>query len=318
MKAMASNAVGRRHAQRRRVLRVEDGQAGTVEEPGHGRSRQEDLARRHHAEKSVPACAGCHGPTGAGIPSQYARLGGQHAEYVSAELMLFRSGKRANSAADDAVIAARLSDAEIAAVSDYAEGLNAGEVRLRAGGPSPTPGRRAPARRPVRMNRCQPRAHSRARAGGAAAMICRCRSSAATPPEPSTACIAATRAGPSSCPTTTPTCAPSSALAAPVPASEGFASLDADFIRVIEDVIDTLISKNVINITDLPGRGADQAVRPQGLSRAGQQGCAEAVRGRRRALRRGVVGRDGSSDFAQDDDVVAPASTASSTLAQAG
>ena len=32
----------------------------------------------------------------------------------------------------------------------------------------------------------------------------------------------------------------------------GFASLDADFIRVIEDVIDTLISKNVINITDLP------------------------------------------------------------------
>ena len=43
-------------------------------------------------------------------------------------------------------------------------------------------------------------------------------------------------------------------LGAPAPASsaEGFASLDADFIRVIEDVIDTLISKNVINITDLP------------------------------------------------------------------
>ncbi len=35
-------------------------------------------------------------------------------------------------------------------------------------------------------------------------------------------------------------------------AGSGFASLDADFIRVIEDVIDTLISKNVINITDLP------------------------------------------------------------------
>ena len=40
---------------------------------------------------------------------------------------------------------------------------------------------------------------------------------------------------------------------APAAAStEVFASLDADFIRVIEDVIDTLISKNVINITDLP------------------------------------------------------------------
>jgi cbb3-type cytochrome c oxidase subunit III len=78
------------------------------------------------AEKSVPACAGCHGPTGAGIPSQYARLGGQHAEYVGAELTLFRSGKRANSP-QMATIAARLSDAEIAAVSDYVEGLNAGK-----------------------------------------------------------------------------------------------------------------------------------------------------------------------------------------------
>jgi len=45
-------------------------------------------------------------------------------------------------------------------------------------------------------------------------------------------------------------------LAAPPGAAgdhgERFAELDADFVRVIEDVIDTLISKNVINITDLP------------------------------------------------------------------
>jgi cbb3-type cytochrome c oxidase subunit III len=76
------------------------------------------------AEKQVPACAGCHGPTGAGIPSQYPRLGGQHAEYVSAELGMFRSGQRANNA-QMMVVAGRLSDAEIAAVSDYIEGLNA-------------------------------------------------------------------------------------------------------------------------------------------------------------------------------------------------
>ena len=57
-------------------------------------------------------------------------------------------------------------------------------------------------------------------------------------------------AAPSSCPTTIRTCAPSSAPRRP--RGEGFASLDAEFIRVIEDVIDTLISKNVINITDLP------------------------------------------------------------------
>jgi len=35
--------------------------------------------------------------------------------------------------------------------------------------------------------------------------------------------------------------------------SNEFGRLDADFVRVIEDVIDTLIVKNVINITDLPG-----------------------------------------------------------------
>ena len=33
---------------------------------------------------------------------------------------------------------------------------------------------------------------------------------------------------------------------------EAFGRLDADFVRVLEDVIDTLIIKNVINITDLP------------------------------------------------------------------
>ena len=31
-----------------------------------------------------------------------------------------------------------------------------------------------------------------------------------------------------------------------------FDQLDADFVRVIEDVIDTLIVRHVINITDLP------------------------------------------------------------------
>jgi cbb3-type cytochrome c oxidase subunit III len=83
----------------------------------------EKIWRGGIADKQVPACAGCHGPAGAGIPAQYARLAGQHAEYVDAQLGLFRSGKRANSP-QMATIAARMSDAEIAAVSDYVEGLN--------------------------------------------------------------------------------------------------------------------------------------------------------------------------------------------------
>lgn len=72
--------------------------------------------------KQVPACAGCHSPNGAGIPAQYPRLGGQHADYTEAQLITFRSGARANSAQMTA-IAARLSDTEIKAVADYAAGL---------------------------------------------------------------------------------------------------------------------------------------------------------------------------------------------------
>lgn len=41
-------------------------------------------------------------------------------------------------------------------------------------------------------------------------------------------------------------------LGAPPPRRDDFDRLDADFVRVLEDVIDTLIIKNVINITDLP------------------------------------------------------------------
>ncbi len=74
------------------------------------------------AEKKVPACAGCHSPSGAGIPAQYPRIGGQHAQYTESQLSAFRSGTRGNSAQMTA-ISARLSDVEIKAVSDYIAGL---------------------------------------------------------------------------------------------------------------------------------------------------------------------------------------------------
>src|ERR687883_88028 len=44
----------------------------------------------------IPACGGCHGPAGAGIPAQFPRLSGQFAEYVAAQLTAFREGKRTN------------------------------------------------------------------------------------------------------------------------------------------------------------------------------------------------------------------------------
>ena len=74
------------------------------------------------AAKAVAACAGCHSPNGAGIPAQYPRLAGQYAEYTEAQLIAFRQGVRKNSAQMTA-IAARMSDAEIKAVSDYIAGL---------------------------------------------------------------------------------------------------------------------------------------------------------------------------------------------------
>jgi cytochrome c553 len=82
----------------------------------------EKIYRGGIADKQVPACAGCHSPNGAGIPAQYPRLGGQHAEYAEAQLAAFRSGLRANSVPMTA-IAERLSDREIKAVSDYMAGL---------------------------------------------------------------------------------------------------------------------------------------------------------------------------------------------------
>jgi cytochrome c553 len=74
------------------------------------------------AEKQVPACAGCHGPAGAGIPAQYPRLGGQWADYTESQLTQFRAGTRKNST-QMMTISARLSDTEIKAVSDYIAGL---------------------------------------------------------------------------------------------------------------------------------------------------------------------------------------------------
>jgi len=73
------------------------------------------------AGKSVPACAGCHGPNGAGIPVQYPRIGGQWAEYTEAQLIGFRSGARKNAQMN--TIAAKLSDTELKAVADYIAGI---------------------------------------------------------------------------------------------------------------------------------------------------------------------------------------------------
>ena len=84
----------------------------------------EKLYRGGVPSKGIPACASCHGATGAGIPVMFPRLAGQHAEYTANQLKIFRSGERANDgAAMMRGIASKLSDADIAAVADYIQGL---------------------------------------------------------------------------------------------------------------------------------------------------------------------------------------------------
>jgi cytochrome c553 len=82
----------------------------------------ERIYRGGIADRQVPACAGCHSPNGAGIPSQYPRLSGQHADYSAAQLTAFRDGVRKNSL-QMGQVAAKMNDREIKAVSDYIAGL---------------------------------------------------------------------------------------------------------------------------------------------------------------------------------------------------
>jgi cytochrome c553 len=73
-------------------------------------------------DRQIAACAGCHSPNGAGIPAQYPRLSGQHAEYTETQLNHFRNGTRANNIQMTGV-AAKMNDREIKAVADYIAGL---------------------------------------------------------------------------------------------------------------------------------------------------------------------------------------------------
>lgn len=82
----------------------------------------EKIYRAGNAATGVPACASCHGPNGAGIPKQFPRLHGQHADYTLAQMKAFRAGERANAPMMMA-ISAKMTDAEMTAVSDYIQGL---------------------------------------------------------------------------------------------------------------------------------------------------------------------------------------------------
>lgn len=102
----------------------------------------ERLYRGGNPAKGLAACAGCHNPAGKGNAlAGFPRLGGQHADYVKAQLQAFRAAGRNDTVADPALkrandaakagelgpmqmVAAKLSDEEIDALSSYISGLH--------------------------------------------------------------------------------------------------------------------------------------------------------------------------------------------------
>lgn len=85
------------------------------------------LYRGGNLASGVPACSGCHNPRGKGNePAGFPRLGGQNAEYITKQLQAYRSGSRGGGAEAQIMmdVAAKLTDAEIKAVSSYISGLH--------------------------------------------------------------------------------------------------------------------------------------------------------------------------------------------------
>ena len=86
----------------------------------------EQIYRGGNPATGVSACMACHGPSGAGNPAaKYPMVSGQHAAYVEKTLKDFRSGMRKNDPGKMMQnIAERMTDAEIAAVASYMQGLH--------------------------------------------------------------------------------------------------------------------------------------------------------------------------------------------------
>lgn len=90
-------------------------------------ARGEALFRGGKLSEGMPACTGCHSPNGVGnAPAGFPHLGGQHADYIKKQLVAFREGDRTNDG-DTMVmrsIAAKLSNKDIEALSQYIQGLH--------------------------------------------------------------------------------------------------------------------------------------------------------------------------------------------------
>lgn len=81
------------------------------------------LYRGGNSRTKVPACMGCHGPSGMGVPPNFPRVSGQYAAYLEKQLIAFKNGTRTNDNKTMQDVAFFMSLDEIKAVSAYMEGL---------------------------------------------------------------------------------------------------------------------------------------------------------------------------------------------------
>jgi cytochrome c553 len=98
------------------------------QKPAQGVARDKALAQRGQQiwrsgikAIGVPACAGCHGAAGGGIPALYPRLAGQQPELSLEWLKAYATGSRPHAVMGP--VAAKLSENDMKAVSEYIAGL---------------------------------------------------------------------------------------------------------------------------------------------------------------------------------------------------
>jgi cytochrome c553 len=90
-------------------------------------ARGQELFRGGKLDQGMPACTGCHSPTGAGnAAAGFPKIGGQHADYIALQLTGFREGERTNDGDTKIMrsIAEKLSNKDVAALSSYIQGLH--------------------------------------------------------------------------------------------------------------------------------------------------------------------------------------------------
>jgi cytochrome c553 len=83
--------------------------------------RGEEIWRGGLKSVGLPACAGCHGAEGLGIPAQFPRLSGQYSDLAVGWLKAFASGARPHPVMS--AIAEKMSENDMKAVAEYAAGL---------------------------------------------------------------------------------------------------------------------------------------------------------------------------------------------------